>query len=163
MTTFRSVERLHYSQCLFVSKLARLDRIWSFSGIVNQVPRHLFSERRSKKPPFIHGNVEEPAGLRQVPVNGRKSNLPQVLYCSRQSCDLILRQLLFIDLSYIDVSKEGNQIIEAGVCWDNASNAFYFCLLIVVNSSHIDVVFGILSKLPECYLTGNELCWSMLQ
>jgi hypothetical protein len=49
------------------------------------------------------------------------------------------------------------------VCWDNASNAVYFCLLIVVNSSYIDVVFGILSKLPECNLTGNELCWSMLQ
>ena len=49
------------------------------------------------------------------------------------------------------------------MCWDNVSNAFYFRLLIVVNSSDKDVVFGILSKLPECYLTGNELCWSMLQ
>jgi hypothetical protein len=56
----------------------------------------------------------------------------------------------FIDLSYIDVSKEGDQIIESGVCWDNAANAFYFRLLLVVNSSYIDVVFGILSKLAEC-------------
>jgi len=30
------------------------------------------------------------------------------------------------------------------VCWDNVSNAFYFRLLIVVNSSDKDVVFGIL-------------------
>jgi hypothetical protein len=74
-----------------------------------------------------------------------------------------LRQLLFIDLSYIDVSKEGNQTVEAGVCWDNASNACYVCLLIVVNSSYIDVVFGILSEPPECDFTSNKLCWSMLQ
>ena len=64
-------------------------------------------------------------------------------------CDLILRQLLFIDLSYIYVSEEGDQIIESGVCWHNASNAFYFRLLIVVKGRDIDVVFGMLSKLPE--------------
>jgi hypothetical protein len=96
-------------------------------------------------------------------INGRETNLPQILYCSGQSCDLILRQLLFIDLSYIDVSEEGDRVIESGVCWDNASNAFYFRLLIVVNGRHIDVVFGMLSKLPECNFTGNELCWSILQ
>jgi hypothetical protein len=49
------------------------------------------------------------------------------------------------------------------VCWYHAPKAGYFCLLIVVNGSHIDVVFGMLSKLPECNFTGNELCWSILQ
>ena len=38
--------------------------------------------------------------LRQLPINARKTNLPQILYCSGQSCDLILRQLLFIYLSF---------------------------------------------------------------
>jgi len=69
----------------------------------------------------------------------------------------------FIDLSDIDISEEGDQIVEGGVCWHNAPNAGYFCLLIVVDGRDIDVVFGILSKLPECNFTGNELCWSILQ
>jgi len=61
---------------------------------------------------------------------------------SGPSFDLVLRQLLFIDLSYIDVSKEGDQIIEGGVCWHNTPNAGYFCLLIVVNGKYVDVVLA---------------------
>ena len=41
--------------------------------------------------------------------------------------------------------------------------AGYFCLLIVVDGRDIDVVFGMLSKLPECNFTGNEVFWSILQ
>lgn len=51
-------------------------------------------------------------------------------------------QLLFIDLSYIDVTKKGDQIVEAGVCWANAPNACYSRLLIVINSSYIGVVLA---------------------
>jgi hypothetical protein len=36
-------------------------------------------------------------------------------------------------------------------------------VILHLDGRDIDVVFGMLSKLPECNFTGNELCWSILQ